>query len=88
MSEEGYSFVEPFDIDHGELDGLAPEQCFVLGVEREMCLSFIEHPDHESMQIHSANLRRILRMARRRGVELAWEDHGDGWATIKKEGKA
>lgn len=29
----GFELVEPFDIDDGELDGISPQEAFVLGVE-------------------------------------------------------
>lgn len=34
MSDESeYSLIESFHIDNGQLRGLSPQQCFVLGVE-------------------------------------------------------
>lgn len=32
MSDENYILLESFQIDDGELDGLSPQECFVLGV--------------------------------------------------------
>ena len=65
-----FELVEPFDIDHGELDGLTLQQAFVLGVEWRMFREQLQTGDSFSRMIHTDNLERLTRLCQR---------HGRGW---------
>lgn len=69
MNEE-YEMMEPFDIDDGELDGLRPQECFVLGVEWQMCATLADTGRGFSKMIHLLNLPRIEAMMKRRGLDM------------------
>ena len=43
--DHNYSLAEPFGIDHGELDGLTPQEVFALGVEWQLFRYQLEHPE-------------------------------------------
>ena len=64
-----YDLMEPFDIDNGELDGLRPQECFVLGVEWQMCAALADTGKAWGKMIHLMNLPRIEAMLNRRGLE-------------------
>lgn len=87
MSDENYILLESFQIDDGELDGLSPQECFVLGYE----LSTISHkaetvPEEFSLTVHSANEKRITAALLKRGRSriMTWmpNDLSEGWMTL------
>jgi hypothetical protein len=80
-----FALKEPFEIDGEELDGLSPQQCFVLGVEWMSTVEWVERKEGGQLTIHRRNRGRIVRLARRRGVELLWEDLDDGWSVVSME---
>lgn len=81
-----WNISEPFDIDDGQLDELTPQQCFVLGVEWQTVCAWVEEGKEGERLVHSSNISRLLRMARRRGVELGATTLGDGWSSIRALG--
>ena len=57
-----YGIIEPFDIDAGELDGLSPQQCFVLGVEWSTVRDALDaRRELGPMMVHAANVPRLMR---------------------------
>lgn len=84
-----YRCVEPFDIDHGELDGMTPQECFTLGVEWQMFRRQMEDGEPFERQVHSANADRLIAMCRRNGRNATrhWlhEDYPE-WCVLKVEG--
>lgn len=75
---------EPFGIDDGELDGLSPQECFVLGYELCEIHSLAAIPDQEiTKTVHAANKDRIEASLIRRGRPflLRWpqDDVSESW---------
>ena len=59
--DDGASFglIRPFDIDDGQLDGLSPQECFVLGYELADIDHLLKQPGAIRRPVHSANRDRI-----------------------------
>ena len=84
MSEsENWHLVEPADVDHGELDGLSPQTCFILGAEWEAFSQRLTSGNPFKAIIHAENTKRLVAMAERhnRFVEDR-PNHAPGWAVI------
>jgi hypothetical protein len=63
-AETSFDLVNRFHIDDGELNGLTPEDAFVLGVEWEMVRQELLHEKGEfSRPVHVRNLDRLLKLA-------------------------
>lgn len=75
--------VESFHIDHGELQGLSQELCFVLGVEWEQIRNRLEIGGMFSKLVHPENEDRIRRMVVRHGgsIEVLWRT--DDWVQVR-----
>lgn len=87
MSDE-FGLAEPFDIDDGELDGLTPQQCFVLGVEWATFRHAMQSGDEIGMMIHAENCQRIKAMTERHGRRFTAQFHddaGESWVSIHVE---
>lgn len=71
-----------FGIDNGELDGLSPQEIFVLGFEMGrtygVCAS-MDHGDCERFMTHSSNEERNRRAAETNGCEIKSEWANDDW---------
>ncbi len=65
MSEFG--LIKSFQIDHGELDGLRPKDCFVLGYELALVDQLLKATSRIHQPVHAENRKRI---------ESACEDAG------------
>jgi len=79
-----FGCVEPFDIDDGELDGLTPQQCFVLGYELADISRRAELlEDSFGALVHSSNRERIERALQKRGRDCrfgwAGDDRSESW---------
>lgn len=75
QNEDGYYQVLTFLIDNGELEGLAPEKCFVLGYEFAVIKELVsprsyrddfreavahsETPEHMAHAFHTINTDRV-----------------------------
>lgn len=88
-----FGLIEPFDVDHGELDGLTPAQCFTLGVEWERfcCALYQSNPKtgekKEEAQpfaflCNERNAERLIAMAERHGRFCEQRTKHDGWTEI------
>ena len=75
----GYKLMEPFDIDGGELDGISPQMCFVLGAEWWQMNVLLESGDPIGKPIHNENAERVRRMCIRRGRRFRVRDNGPEW---------
>lgn len=54
-----FGLIRSFNIDHGELDGLSQQQCFVLGYELGQIDELLKHYTSISRPVHAANRERI-----------------------------
>jgi hypothetical protein len=81
-----YEMCEPFDIDHGELEGLRLQDAFVLGVEWQMVHQQLENGREFDRMIHADNIKRIRAMCERRGRDFAIEPTlEEEWGNLKVE---
>ena len=86
--EAEYRNCEPFLIDDGQLDGMTPQQCFVLGYELHTVVKVAECCDHEvDMTVHAENVERVeaFLTARHRGWSWMWpsDDVSESWVYLK-----
>lgn len=82
-----FGCIEPFDIDDGQLDGLTPQQCFVLGYELADLSRQAELNDEGfGGPVHADNRERIeaAMKKRRRKCGLSWssEDQSETWMNL------
>ena len=78
-----FALSEPFSIDHGELDGLTPEQCFVFGVEWAFITGRLESNPREFVAtIHQQNAPRLRDACRRRGRSCTVKTTDAVWAEL------
>jgi hypothetical protein len=78
-----FGLVRSFGIDHGELDGMTPQECFVLGYELAMIDDLLTRPEPISKPVHSANRERIEAQCRKlgRAALFTWphDDVSESW---------
>lgn len=84
--EQQYGLVEPFDIDHGELDGISPVEAFVLGCEWWQVYTMLDGDEPISKPIHASNASRIKRMCIRRGRRVKVTPSAEGWQNLEVAG--
>ena len=77
-----FGLVEPFDIDDGQLSGLSPAECFVLGVEWQMVAEQAAQPDAFERPIHRRNVERLQRLLIRRQRRFTVRHDTDEWSTL------
>lgn len=86
-----YGLVKSFDIDNGELDGISPQQCFVLGYELAQIDALLTSGATFERPVHAANRSRIEKACRDAGVEfeLNWMpgDSSESWMWLAAKGK-
>lgn len=70
---------EPFGIDGDELDGLSPQQCFVIGFEFAIVHKSMMRQGLYSMPIHPENVDRIRKAAAKRGIDIEIKAYDDNW---------
>jgi hypothetical protein len=84
-----FKMCEPFGIDDGELDGLSPQQCFVLGVEWQKFYDIALRwkagtlTSFKDMCHSSENLERIKALLERHGVPYRVRWLNDDWNEIE-----
>lgn len=85
-----WGLVDSFGIDGNELDGLTPQECFVLGVEWQMTAAQADQPYAFSRPIHLENRDRIEALLKKRGREYRLNYmHGDvseSWLWLEVNG--
>jgi hypothetical protein len=77
-----FNIMEPFDIDRGELDGLRPQECFVLGVEWQMIAMLADKGKEFKKLMHPKNQARIEALLNRRGLEYRIEILNENWLQL------
>lgn len=82
-----FGLIRPFDIDDGQLDGLTPQQCFVLGYELAQIDHRLTMPDAiEGQLVHAENRDRIegACVKANRPHKLTWMegDLSESWMTL------
>jgi hypothetical protein len=56
-----FGLKKSFNIDNGELDGLTPQECFVLGYELAEIDTLLLRPGAIDRPVHTQNRERILK---------------------------
>lgn len=84
--DQEYGLLEPFYIDKGELEGLSPQECFVLGIEWQIVADLADNPAGFARPVHEANVLRLSKMLTRRGRRFRFQPTGVGtwlWLTVE-----
>lgn len=82
-----YSLIDSFYIDHGELEGLSPQECFTLGVEWQMVAGAADKPESFHRPIHTANAYRIGKLLLKRNRKFRIVPTGtEGWSELYVQG--
>lgn len=86
-----FGLVKSFGIDGGELDGLSPQECFVLGYELGQIDSLLKGPDEFRQPVHAENQSRIELACKdaRRKFKLTWleGDVSESWLLLEVDGQ-
>lgn len=82
-----FEMVKSFDIDSGELDGIAPNECFVLGYELALVDEQLKNSSLPiSRPVHAHNRERIAKSCEssRRQFKLIWphDDSSEEWMQL------
>ena len=82
-----FEMVRSFDIDHGELDGMSPQECFVLGYELASIDARLAAGETIlSQPVHAENRERIEKrcLASGRRFLLTWhpDDTSESWMLL------
>jgi len=81
-----FGLKKSFGIDNGELDGLRPQECFVLGYELAEIDALLLRPGAIDRPVHTQNRDRILQSCKeaRRPCELKWlpGDVSESWQRL------
>ena len=82
-----YGLVKSFDIDNGELDGLRPVDCFVLGYELAQIDALVKVDVQFERPVHAANRERIEKSCKDAGraFTLRWMegDSSETWMWLR-----
>lgn len=82
-----FGLVKSFDIDDGELEGLSPQECFVLGYELAQIDHLVAEPGAASKPVHALNRERIQKSCKDadREYTLNWmpEDTSESWMQLE-----
>jgi hypothetical protein len=86
-----FGLIRPFDIDDGQLDGLRPQECFVLGYELAQVDALLKDGSRFVCNFHAENKDRIEAYARKLGREcrFSWMqgDVSESWLTLESPAK-
>lgn len=84
-----FGLIKSFDIDDGQLDGMSPQQCFVLGYELATVDLMVMRLSTVSQTVHAANRERIEKACRNAGrnFRLTWMegDVSEEWMVLTIE---
>jgi len=83
MANVDYKSKEPFGIDGEELDGLTPQEVFVLGYELAQVSAEMEHGQKIEKPVHTDNRERIERAADIRGRTIGLIVYHDDWLWLE-----
>ncbi|NOY42805.1 MAG: hypothetical protein GXP26_13345 [Planctomycetes bacterium] len=82
-----YGLLKPFDIDHGELQQLTQQECFVLGYELADIDHLLKQPHLISKPVHADNRERIQKacLESGRNFTLQWmqADPSESWMQLE-----
>lgn len=82
-----FGLLKPFDIDHGELDGLRQQDCFVLGYELAQIDFLLKQPEEINKPVHADNNDRITKACIESGrrFHLKWMpgDPSESWMQLQ-----
>ncbi len=85
----GYGLEFSFGIDDGELDGLRPQECFVLGYELAMIRHKLEGKEGFDQMVHAENRDRIEAACKKacRPCRFQWHpaDSSESWMQLEVE---
>ncbi len=88
MSEFG--LVKSFQIDNGELNGINPQNCFVLGYELAQIDRLLKEPSEIQRPVHADNKIRIKSACEdsNRPYKLTWltSDISESWMWLEVKG--
>lgn len=85
MAEKKWGLVKSFDVDHGELDGVQRNECFVLGYELRWIDELVKLPAAIDRPVHALNRERIEKSCRdaEREFSLTWcGDSAEEWMRL------
>jgi hypothetical protein len=88
MANGEFEQGDSFGIDNGELDGLSPQECFVLGCEWQSVISTADqNPDRPlSFTVHASNKDRLEKAITRRSRAVRWtwppDDQSEEWVFL------
>jgi hypothetical protein len=86
-----FGLVKSFDIDDGQLDGMSPQECFVLGYELAEIDWLLKRGKRFKKMVHGANVQRIHSACidAKRCYSLTWMegDESESWMMLKCEGR-
>lgn len=81
--------IEPFDVDDGQLDGLALHEAFTLGYEFCLVCAELDTPAAIGRPVRVENKNRIQAAARRRNrnIELVYmhDDPSESWLWLRAD---
>ena len=82
-----YGLIKSFDIDHDELDGIAPKQCFVLGYELAQIDFLLKQSAAIRKPVNADNRERIAKACdecgRRYTLEWMPMDPSEAWMFLE-----
>lgn len=83
MMSLAYTLSDPCDVDNGELAGLSPAECFVLGVEWAYMIRELEAvAGTMTLTIHQQNAPRLREACQRRGRACKVKTICSTWAEL------
>ncbi len=86
-----FELVKSFQIDNGELDGLRPQDCFVLGYELAMIDHLLLEPAPILRPVHAENRARIEASCKDacRLCQFSWmsDDASERWLRLEVPAK-
>jgi hypothetical protein len=82
-----FGLIKSFDVDDGQLDGISPQQCFVLGYELAQVDGLLAQPDAFTRIVHAENADRIRFACREAKLQfrLTWMegDKSETWMWLE-----
>lgn len=80
-----FEMSESFSIDNGELAGLSPQQCFVLGYELAQVSAMLVAGEKVDRPVHPQNRERLERAAKLRQRDVSFRVYHDDWLWMTTE---
>jgi hypothetical protein len=87
-----FGLLKSFDVDHGELDGMTPQECFVLGYELAQIDFQLKQNSEIRQPVHASNQARITKSCNdaNRAFRLNWMrgDVSECWMLLEVDAAA